>query len=159
MNFSGYNQAIGQPTSEISIGNTSSEASDTFFQLDNSIEIMKSLVNETQASLDNGNTTEALDFLNQIYNELIQIANNSNNSQGSTSSSISRACALKRRRIYCLTLTCASARLRMRLGSDLWHISIASFAVLLGSRLPITAGTSRQSPSHVNIGAMVSNER
>lgn len=79
MNFSGYNPAIGQPTSEISIGNTSSEASDTFFQLDNSIEIMKSLVNETQASLDNGNTTEALDFLNQIYNELIQIANNSNN--------------------------------------------------------------------------------
>lgn len=79
MNFSGYNQAIGQPTSEISIGNTSSEASDTFFQLDNSIEIMKSLVNETQASLDNGNTTEAREFLSQIYNELIQIANNSNN--------------------------------------------------------------------------------
>ena len=70
---------FGQPSSEINIGNTSGEASDTFFQLGNSIEIMKSLVNETQASLDNGNTTEVRGFLNQIYNELLQISNNSNN--------------------------------------------------------------------------------
>ena len=76
-----------QPTSEIdignttgiSIGNTSSEASDTFFQLDNSIQTAKSLVNETQSSLDRGNTTEAHDLLNQIYNELVQISNSSNN--------------------------------------------------------------------------------
>lgn len=70
---------IGQPNSEINIGNTSGEASDTFFQLDNSIEIIKSLVNETQSSLDSGNTTEAHGYLNQIYNELLQISNNSNN--------------------------------------------------------------------------------
>lgn len=77
--FNGNNLAIGQPISEINIGNTSSEASDTFFQLDNSIEIMKSLINETQSSLDNGNTTAVQEFLNQIYNELLQISNNSNN--------------------------------------------------------------------------------
>jgi hypothetical protein len=77
--FNGNDTVVGQPKSEINIGNTSSEASDTFFQLDNSIEIMKSLVNETQASLDNGNTTEARNFLKQIYNELLQISNNSNN--------------------------------------------------------------------------------
>ena len=77
--FNDNDLVSGQPTSEINIGNTSGEASDTFFQLDNSIEIMKSLVNETQASLDNGNMTEANDFLNQIYDELLQISNNSNN--------------------------------------------------------------------------------
>jgi hypothetical protein len=40
---------------------------------------MKSLVNKTQASLDSGNTTEAQGLLDQIYNELLQISNNSNN--------------------------------------------------------------------------------
>ncbi len=79
MTLNGNDSVVGQPISEINIGNTSSESSDTFFQLDNSIEIIKSLVNETQSSLDNGNTTEAHNFLNQIYNELIQISNNSNN--------------------------------------------------------------------------------
>lgn len=79
MILNGNDSVVGQPISEINIGNTSSESSDTFFQLDNSIEIIKSLVNETQSSLDNGNTTEAHNFLNQIYNELIQISNNSNN--------------------------------------------------------------------------------
>ena len=68
-----------QLTSEINIGNTSSEASDTFFQLDNSIQKAKSLVNETQSSFDSGNTTEAHDLLDQIYNELVQISNYSNN--------------------------------------------------------------------------------
>jgi len=75
----GNDQVVGQPISEINIGNTTSESSDTFFQLDNSIEILKSLVNETQSSLDTGNTTEAHNFLDQIYNELLQISNNSNN--------------------------------------------------------------------------------
>jgi hypothetical protein len=68
-----------QPTSEIDIGNTTSESSDTFFQLDNSIQTAKSLVNETQLSLDSGNITETQDLLNQIYNELLQISNYSNN--------------------------------------------------------------------------------
>ncbi|MGE0389618.1 MAG: hypothetical protein AB7P13_05750 [Candidatus Nitrosocosmicus sp.] len=78
--FNTTGSVVGQQqTSEINIGNITSEASDTFFQLDNSIEIMKTLINETQSSLDNGNTTEAHEFLNQIYNELIQISNNSNN--------------------------------------------------------------------------------
>ncbi|WP_148686160.1 hypothetical protein [Candidatus Nitrosocosmicus hydrocola] len=77
--FYGNDQVVGQPISEVNIGNTTSESSDTFFQLDNSIEIIKSLVNETQASLNTGNTTEANNFLNHIYNELVQISNNSNN--------------------------------------------------------------------------------
>lgn len=77
--INGSDKVVGQPISEINIGNTTSESSDTFFQLDNSIEILKSLVNETQSSLDNGNTTEAHNFLDQIYNELLQISNNSNN--------------------------------------------------------------------------------
>ena len=77
--FNGYNYAFGQPTSEINIGNTTGEASDTFFELDNSIETMKALVNETQTSLGSGNTTEAQGLLDQIYNELLQISNNSNN--------------------------------------------------------------------------------
>ena len=68
-----------QPASEINIGNTSSEASDSFFQLDNSIQTAKSLVNETQSSLGRGNTTETHELLNQIYNELLQISNYSNN--------------------------------------------------------------------------------
>ena len=77
--LNGYVYATGQPTSEITIGNTTGEASDTFFELDNSIETIKSLVNETQTSLDSGNTTEAQSLLDQIYNELLQISNNSNN--------------------------------------------------------------------------------
>lgn len=77
--YNGNSPVIGQPTSEINIGNTTSEASDTFFQLDDSIQKMKSLVNETQTSLDSGNATKAYGLLNLIYNELLQISNNSNN--------------------------------------------------------------------------------
>lgn len=77
--LNGYGSAIGQSTSEINIGNTTSEASDTFFELENSIEIMKSIVNETQTSINNGNTTEAHNLLNQLYDELVQISDNSNN--------------------------------------------------------------------------------
>ena len=77
--FNGYDLASGQPTSDLNIGNTTSESSDTFFQLVDSIELMKSLVNETQSSIDNGDSTEAHYLLNQIYNELMQISNNSNN--------------------------------------------------------------------------------
>jgi hypothetical protein len=54
-------------------------ASDTFFQLDDSIEVIKMLVNETQSAIGSNNTTEARNLLSQIYNELIQISNNSDN--------------------------------------------------------------------------------
>ena len=74
-----HNEVAAQPISEINIGNTSSMASDTFFQLDDSIEVIKMLVNETQSAVGSNNTTEAENLLSQIYNELIQISNNSNN--------------------------------------------------------------------------------
>jgi hypothetical protein len=67
-----------QTDPQINIGNNSGMASDEFFQLDDSILKMKSLVNETQTSLENNNTAEAENNLNQIYNELVQISNNSN---------------------------------------------------------------------------------
>lgn len=67
-----------QSGSEVNIGDNSGMASNAFFQLDDSILKMKSLVNETQSSLENNNTGDAEDYLNQIYNELIQISNNSN---------------------------------------------------------------------------------
>ncbi len=76
---SNHNGAIAQPISEINIGNTTSESSDTFFQLDDSIEAVKLLLNETQTAISNNNNTEALNLLNQAYNELMQISNNSNN--------------------------------------------------------------------------------
>ena len=74
-----YYEVAAQPISEINMGNTTSEASDTFFQLEGSIETIKMLVNETQAALISNNNTEAENLLSQIYNELIQISNNSNN--------------------------------------------------------------------------------
>jgi hypothetical protein len=74
-----HNGVAAQPISGINIGNTSSMASDTFFQLDDSIEVIKMLVNETQSAIDSNNTTEAENLLSQIYNELIQISNNSDN--------------------------------------------------------------------------------
>lgn len=74
-----FNGVAAQPISGINIGNTSSMASDTFFQLDDSIEVIKMLVNETQSVISSNNTTEAQNLLGQIYNELIQISNNSNN--------------------------------------------------------------------------------
>ena len=79
--FLGYNhnEAISQPISEINIGNTTSESSDTFFQLDDSIETIQFLINETQTAISNNNNTEAENLLNQTYNESIQISNNANN--------------------------------------------------------------------------------
>jgi hypothetical protein len=74
-----HNGVAAQPIPGINIGNTSSMASDTFFQLDDSIEVIKMLVNETQSAIDSNNTTEAENLLSQIYNELIQISNNSDN--------------------------------------------------------------------------------
>jgi Na+/H+ antiporter NhaC len=74
-----HNGAIAQPISEINIGNTTSESSDTFFQLDDSIETIKVLINETQTAINNNNNTEAGNLLNQAYNELIQLSNNANN--------------------------------------------------------------------------------
>jgi hypothetical protein len=74
-----HNGVAAQPISGINIGNTSSMASDTFFQLDDSIEVIKMLVNETQSAIDSNNTTEAENLLSQIYNELIQISKNSDN--------------------------------------------------------------------------------
>src|SRR5687768_10477536 len=68
------NLALAQPNG-LNIGNTTSEASDTFFQLDNAIEETQVLINETQNAINNNNTTEALNLLNQAYNELTQIQN------------------------------------------------------------------------------------
>lgn len=68
-----------QVSPEINVGNISGMASDTFFQLDDSIQEMKSLINETQSALDDGNTTMVKEYLNQLYRELLQISNNSNN--------------------------------------------------------------------------------
>lgn len=63
---------------EVNIGDNAGMASDAFFQLDDSILKMKSLVNETQTSLEKNNTADAENYLSQIYSELIQISNNSN---------------------------------------------------------------------------------
>lgn len=70
--------ASAQSGSQVNIGDNSGMASNAFFQLDDSILKIKSLVNETQSSLESNNTADAEDYLNQIYNELIQISNNSN---------------------------------------------------------------------------------
>jgi hypothetical protein len=71
------NLALAQPN-ELNIGNTTSEASDTFFQLDDAIEETQVLINETQNAINNNNTAEAVNLLNQAYNELTQIQNNAN---------------------------------------------------------------------------------
>jgi hypothetical protein len=75
----GHNGVIAQPIPETDIGSNTSEASDTFFQLEDSIETIKLLVNQTQLAISNNNSTGADNLLNQIYYELIQISNNSNN--------------------------------------------------------------------------------
>lgn len=72
------NVVSAQNNSELNVGDNTGMASDTFFQLDDSILTMKSLVNETQTSLENNNTADAKNYLTQIYNELVQISNNSN---------------------------------------------------------------------------------
>jgi len=61
------------------IGNVTSEESDTFFQLDDAVQTTQTLINETQSAISNNNTTEAMNLLNQAYNETIQIQNNANN--------------------------------------------------------------------------------
>ena len=70
---------MAQPSSEMNIGNTTSEESDMFFQLDDAIETTQVLINETQSAISNNNITEAVNLLNQAYNELVQIQNNANN--------------------------------------------------------------------------------
>ncbi len=74
-----HNLAMAQPSSEMNIGNTTSEESDMFFQLDDAIETTQVLINETQSAISNNNITEAVNLLNQAYNELVQIQNNANN--------------------------------------------------------------------------------
>ena len=73
------NLVIAQPSSEMNIGNITSESSDTFFQLDDAIETTQLLINQTQAAISNNNITEAVNLLTQAYSELIQIQNNANN--------------------------------------------------------------------------------
>jgi hypothetical protein len=74
----GSSLVTAQSGSQVNIGNNTGMASDEFFQLDDSILKIRSLVNETQTSLDNNNTADAQNYLNQIYSELIQISDNSN---------------------------------------------------------------------------------
>ena len=76
--FENITVVSAQNNSQLNIGDNVGMASDTFFQLDDSILTMKSLVNETQTSLENNNTADAKNYLTQIYNELVQISNNSN---------------------------------------------------------------------------------
>ncbi|WP_458719176.1 hypothetical protein [Candidatus Nitrosocosmicus sp. R] len=61
------------------IGNVTSEESDTFFQLDDAVQTTQVLINETQSAISNNNITEAVNLLNQAYNETVQIQNNANN--------------------------------------------------------------------------------
>ena len=73
-----HNLVITQQSSVMNIGNVTSESSDTFL-VDDAIETTQVLINETQSAISNNNMTEAVNLLNQAYNELIQIQNNSNN--------------------------------------------------------------------------------
>jgi hypothetical protein len=73
------NLVIAQPSSEMNIGNVTSESSDTFFQLDDAIETTQLLINQTQAAISNNNITEAVNLLTQAYSELNQIQKNANN--------------------------------------------------------------------------------
>jgi hypothetical protein len=61
------------------IGNATDEQSDSFFQLDDAIQTTQSLINESQTAISNNNITEAVNLLNQAYNETVQIQNNANN--------------------------------------------------------------------------------
>jgi hypothetical protein len=61
------------------IGNVTNEESDTFFQLDDAVQATQTLINETQSAISNNNITEAMNLLNQAYNETVQIQNNANN--------------------------------------------------------------------------------
>ena len=82
-----YNVAIAQTFSVPNpqsystgnIGNVTSEESDTFFQLDDAVQTTQTLINETQSAIINNNITEAMNLLNQAYNETVQIQNNANN--------------------------------------------------------------------------------
>ena len=61
------------------IGNVTGEQSDSFFQLDDAVQTTQILINETQSAISNNNITEAVNLLNQAYNETVQIQNNANN--------------------------------------------------------------------------------
>ena len=61
------------------IGNVTGEQSDSFFQLDDAVQTTQLLINETQSAISNNNITEAVNLLNQAYNETVQIQNNANN--------------------------------------------------------------------------------
>lgn len=61
------------------IGNVTGEESDSFFQLDDAVQTTQLLINETQSAISNNNITEAVNLLNQAYNETVQIQNNANN--------------------------------------------------------------------------------
>ena len=61
------------------IGNATDEQSDSFFQLDDAVQTTQSLINQSVAAISNNNTAEALNLLNQAYNETVQIQNNANN--------------------------------------------------------------------------------
>ena len=61
------------------IGNATDEQSDTFFQLDDAVQTTQTLINQSLAAISNNNTAEALNSLNQAYNETVQIQNNANN--------------------------------------------------------------------------------
>ena len=61
------------------IGNATDEQSDSFFQLDDAVQTTQSLINQSLDAINNNNTAEALNSLNQAYNETVQIQNNANN--------------------------------------------------------------------------------
>lgn len=78
INFS-FTEAFATKLNYLGIGNNTIMPSDSFFQLDDSVQQMKILVNETNTAVDINNNTEAKHLLNKIYEELIQISNNANN--------------------------------------------------------------------------------
>jgi hypothetical protein len=61
------------------IGNNTGEQSDEFFQLDDAVQSTQTLINQSLAAINNNNTAEAVNLLNQAYNETVQIENNANN--------------------------------------------------------------------------------
>ena len=61
------------------IGNATDEQSDSFFQLDDAVQSTQTLINQSLAAINNNNTAEAVNLLNQAYNETVQIQNNANN--------------------------------------------------------------------------------
>jgi hypothetical protein len=79
VNFNSAEKIGAQQVPYINQGNNTNMSDVTFFQLDDSILNLKSLVNITKSEIDNGNITGAQNLLDQIYNKLIEISSNSNN--------------------------------------------------------------------------------